>query len=117
MPGPAKVYVGYDAREDIAWQVCRLSLERHAGRPLHVHPLKQATLRELGLYTRPVDATATTGPSAANSSDAALPVTDHSTMAPPTGARLASRGNPGRAGSGSGAGRTSGRSAGPGGSG
>ena len=55
-----KIYVGYDSREDIAWQVCRHSLLRHAGSGLLVFPLKQAALRELGLYTRPVDAKAST---------------------------------------------------------
>jgi hypothetical protein len=56
----ARVYVGYDSREDIAWQVCRHSLLQHATRPIRVIPLKQPTVRELGLYTRPVDATAST---------------------------------------------------------
>lgn len=60
MTDAAKVFVGYDTREDIAWQVCRFSLDRHKSRPLAIHPLKQATLRELGLYTRPLDANATT---------------------------------------------------------
>lgn len=60
MTETAKVYVGYDTREDIAWQVCRHSLERHKSRDLEVYPLKQSSLRELGLYTRPVDANATT---------------------------------------------------------
>jgi len=55
-----KVYVGYDIREDIAWQVCRHSLHRHAGPALPVYPLKLTSLRELGLYTRPVDAKAST---------------------------------------------------------
>ena len=55
-----KIYVGYDSREDIAWQVCRHSLLRHAGTQLDIFPLKQVTLRELGLYTRPVDAKAST---------------------------------------------------------
>ncbi|KQT84028.1 hypothetical protein [Aurantimonas sp. Leaf443] len=54
-----KIYVGYDTREDIAWQVCRASLLRHASGPLEIHPLKQASLRELGLYTRPADKAAT----------------------------------------------------------
>lgn len=60
MNAPLKVVVGYDSREDIAWQVCRHSLERHASRPLQVIPLRQPAVRELGLYTRPVDATAST---------------------------------------------------------
>lgn len=55
-----KIYVGYDSREDIAWQVCRHSLLRHSGKDLPVYPLRQTTLRELGLYTRPVDAKAST---------------------------------------------------------
>ncbi|HEX2869670.1 MAG TPA: hypothetical protein VHP33_00410 [Polyangiaceae bacterium] len=55
-----KVFVGYDNREDIAWQVCRHSLLRHAQAGLEVYPIKQQSLRELGLYTRPLDATAST---------------------------------------------------------
>ncbi|WP_051087055.1 hypothetical protein [Ancylobacter sp. FA202] len=55
-----KVYVGYDSREDIAWQVARHSLLRHASADVSVFPLKQNTLRELGLYSRPLDATAAT---------------------------------------------------------
>ncbi len=57
---PIKIYVGYDSREDIAWQVCRHSLERHARGPIEVRPLRQPTLRELGLYTRPADGSAST---------------------------------------------------------
>jgi len=57
---PIKVFVGYDSREDIAWQVCRHSLLRHANSPLQVAPIRQSAVRELGLYTRPVDATAST---------------------------------------------------------
>ncbi|MFT3988310.1 glycosyltransferase [Aestuariivirga sp.] len=55
-----KIYVGYDSREDIAWQVCRHSLLRHSTADLPVFPLKLQALRELGLYTRPVDAKAST---------------------------------------------------------
>lgn len=54
-----KIYVGYDSREDIAWQVARHSTLRHATRPLEIYPLKQASLRELGLYTRTADAAST----------------------------------------------------------
>lgn len=50
-----KVFVGYDSREDIAWQVCRHSLLSHASRELAVIPIRQSTVRELGLYTRPFD--------------------------------------------------------------
>ena len=54
-----KVFVGYDSREDIAWQVCRQSLERHASREIAIHPIRQPTVRELGLYTRSADAAST----------------------------------------------------------
>lgn len=55
-----KLYIGYDSREDIAWQVARHSARRHASRDIEIFPLKQGTLRELGLYTRPIDQSATT---------------------------------------------------------
>jgi hypothetical protein len=58
--GQKKVYVGYDSREDIAWQVCRQSIARHARAPVAIHPLRQDALRELGLYVRPYDSTAST---------------------------------------------------------
>jgi hypothetical protein len=54
------VYVGYDSREDIAFQVCQASLHRQSKANLKVYPLKQKTLRELGLYTRPYDSSSTT---------------------------------------------------------
>ena len=50
-----KIFVGYDSREDIAWQVCRHSLLRHSSGNLSIHPLRQPALRELGLYSRPFD--------------------------------------------------------------
>lgn len=59
-PQQRKIFVGYDSREDIAWQICRHSLERHATGPVAIHPLRQTALRELGLYTRPYDATSST---------------------------------------------------------
>lgn len=55
-----KAFIGYDSREAVAWDVCRYSLLRHARRPVQVHPLRQPALRELGLYTRPPDALAST---------------------------------------------------------
>ncbi len=50
-----KVFVGYDSREDIAWQVCRYSLLRHASEEIEVYPIKQTLLREVGLYSRGKD--------------------------------------------------------------
>lgn len=55
-----KIFVGYDSREDIAWQVCRHSLLRHATQDVAVIPLRQSILRELRLYTRPHDVAAST---------------------------------------------------------
>jgi len=60
MSGPLKIFIGYDSREEIAWRVAKHSLLRHARGAVQVHPLKQSTLRELGLYTRPVDQSAAT---------------------------------------------------------
>ena len=54
-----KVFVGYDSREDIAWQVCRQSLLRHASRPIEIHAIRQPAVRELGLYTRAPDSAST----------------------------------------------------------
>jgi hypothetical protein len=54
-----KIFVGYDSREDIAWQVCRHSVLRHSGPDTEIYPLKLATLRELGLYTRGADVAST----------------------------------------------------------
>ena len=57
---PFKVFIGYDSREDIAYQVAHHSLLRRTDQEVSVHPIRQAAVRELGLYTRPVDAAATT---------------------------------------------------------
>lgn len=55
-----KIFVGYDKREDIAWQVCRHSLLRHASGDITVIPIRQDSVRELGLYTRPYDKSSST---------------------------------------------------------
>ena len=49
-----KVYVGYDTREDIAYQVCEHSIKRRNGKT-EVQALKQSDLRSQGLYTREID--------------------------------------------------------------
>lgn len=48
-----RVLIGYDPREDEAYQVCRASLLRHSSVPLHVQGLHLPALREAGLYRRP----------------------------------------------------------------
>lgn len=54
-----KVFVGYDTREDIAYQVCKhsiLSRQPNAS----IYPLIQKELRSAGWYNRPVDKLAST---------------------------------------------------------
>ena len=48
------IYVGWDSREDIAYQVCEHSIKRRNGKA-DVVALKQSDLREQGLYTREID--------------------------------------------------------------
>ena len=57
---PLRVFVGWDSREDIAYQVCRHSLLRHASVPVTVTPLRQPDLRAQELYARPADPLAAT---------------------------------------------------------
>uniref|UniRef100_A0A0E0M9Q9 Hexosyltransferase n=1 Tax=Oryza punctata TaxID=4537 RepID=A0A0E0M9Q9_ORYPU len=49
---PFRVFVGYDPREDEAYEVCRRSLLRHATVPVDVRPIRQPELRAAGLYWR-----------------------------------------------------------------
>ena len=49
-----KIFVGYDIREDIAYQVCEYSIRKHQP-AAQVIPLKQKELRDSGLYTRTID--------------------------------------------------------------
>jgi lipopolysaccharide biosynthesis glycosyltransferase len=54
-----KIFVGYDTREDITYQVCEHSIKQHQPKA-EVLPLKMKELREAGLYTRPIDPLSTT---------------------------------------------------------
>lgn len=54
-----KVFIGWDSREDIAYQVCKKSINMH-NNLIKVYPIKQNLLRELGLYTRAEDSLAST---------------------------------------------------------
>ncbi|GAB2275319.1 hypothetical protein Dimus_010082, partial [Dionaea muscipula] len=49
---PFRVFVGYDPREDIAFEVCRYSIHKRSSIPVEVIPIKQAELREKGIYWR-----------------------------------------------------------------
>ena len=50
-----KVYIGWDSREDIAFQVAKQSILDHASIPVDIIPIKQKVLRKEGIYTRPED--------------------------------------------------------------
>ena len=54
-----KVFVGYDTREDIAYQVCKHSILSKQP-AADVRPLKQQELRESGWYKRDIDKLAST---------------------------------------------------------
>ena len=54
-----RVYVGYDTREDIAYQVCKHSIQTKSP-DVDVRPLKQQELRDAGWYKRPIDKLAST---------------------------------------------------------
>ncbi|XP_054781439.1 protein CDI-like [Prosopis cineraria] len=49
---PFKIFIGYDSREDIAYEVCRYSILKRASIPVHITPLKLSDLRPQGLYWR-----------------------------------------------------------------
>lgn len=57
---PLKIYIGWDSREDIAYQVAKLSIENLSSVPVEVIPLRQKTLRKEELYWREVDKLAST---------------------------------------------------------
>ena len=50
-----KIFIGWDSREDIAYQVCKKSLEKHTSIPLDIQPIKQYEMREKNLYWREQD--------------------------------------------------------------
>ena len=54
-----KVFVGYDTREDIAYQVCKHSIVSKQPKA-DVRPLNQQELRDTGWYNRPLDKLAST---------------------------------------------------------
>jgi len=57
---PFRIFIGWDSREPEAYEVAAHSLRRHASVPVEVRPIKQAALREQGLYTREADPLAST---------------------------------------------------------
>lgn len=57
-----KIFIGYDSREDIAYQVCKQSLLDNCSKPalLDIFPIKLKDLQENGLYTRQKDSLGST---------------------------------------------------------
>jgi hypothetical protein len=53
-----KVFIGWDSREDIAYKVAKKSILNNSD--IEIYPIKQSYLREIGVYTRPVDSQAST---------------------------------------------------------
>ena len=57
---PLKIYIGWDSREDIAYEVARHSIISNTKTPVEIIPLKQWKLREEELYWRDEDKLAST---------------------------------------------------------
>ncbi|XP_060205699.1 protein CDI-like isoform X1 [Lycium barbarum] len=51
-PKPFKIFIGYDPKEVIAYEVCRYSLLKRSSIPLEITPIKQSELRQTGVYWR-----------------------------------------------------------------
>lgn len=49
----ANVYIGWDPREEAAYEVARDSIHRHATMPVRITPLKLAQLEQVGIVRRP----------------------------------------------------------------
>lgn len=50
-----KVYIGYDQREHVAYEVARASIQRHQSRHISISCLELKDLRFRGLYDRPTE--------------------------------------------------------------
>ena len=50
-----KVFIGWDSREQIAYQVAKYSIRKY-NKEVEIIPIKQHELRNKGIYTRPEDA-------------------------------------------------------------
>lgn len=50
-----KIFIGWDSREDIAYQVCKHSILRRTDREVEIIPLKLEELQQQGVYTRSPD--------------------------------------------------------------
>lgn len=55
-----KIFIGWDSREDIAYQVAKKSIEHHSSSTIDIVPLKQKDLRKQEMYWRDKDKLAST---------------------------------------------------------
>lgn len=55
-----KIFIGWDSREELAYQICANSMARHSSVALEILPLKQQELADRGLYRKPRDPLAST---------------------------------------------------------
>ena len=46
------IYIGFDPKEEAAYEVLKWNLERIAKNPLNIYPLKKSILEKIGLYNR-----------------------------------------------------------------
>ena len=57
---PLRVFVGWDSREDIAYQVCKRSLLQNSSIPVQIIPIRQSELRAREIYSRTADSLSST---------------------------------------------------------
>jgi lipopolysaccharide biosynthesis glycosyltransferase len=55
-----KIFIGWDSREKIAYDVCEHSIKRNCNKNIPIYPLKQSDLRTNNLYIREIDTLAST---------------------------------------------------------
>ena len=46
------IYIGYDPKEEIAYEILKWNLERIAKNPLNIFPLRKDILEKIGMYNR-----------------------------------------------------------------
>ncbi len=60
MSEPLRIFIGWDSREPIAYEVAKASALKHSSIPLEIVPIKLQDLVDEGVYTREVDPLAST---------------------------------------------------------
>lgn len=60
MTAPLKIFIGWDSREPIAYEVAKSSALKHSSVPLDIQPIKLEDLVARGVYSREIDPLAST---------------------------------------------------------